>query len=398
VTPTKCSLLVVDDEPYLLPTLAQLLADDFDVLTADSAFAAEAVLNQRHVDLILTDQRMPRRTGVQLLEWVRENHPRVVRMLMTGYAELEDAVEAINRGHVYHYFFKPWRIEELQQVLRNAAEKFHLEQANARLLQQLQQLNGELRALNQGLEGRVAQRTQELEQANALLLQRTRELEQANALLQQRTREAERLMTIDPLTSLNNRREMEKLGQAELKRHDRYDTPLALGLLDIDHFKQINSDHLLTGGDEVLKTLARTLQLSIRAVDSVGRVGGEEFLILASELNAEGTVRLAERIRHTVAATPILYHRPDRPDSPSAIRITASLGFAVAEAGVPADYTTMYETAAAALDEAKRTGRNRTVVRSLPRPQANSAPLGPAPLAGPASPDTPAGDGGPSVP
>src|SRR5205823_726786 len=96
----KCSLLVVDDEPYILPTLAALLSHDFEVLTADSACAAEEVLRQRSVDIILTDQRMPRRTGVQLLEWVREHHPRTIRLLMTGYAELEDAVEAINRGHV----------------------------------------------------------------------------------------------------------------------------------------------------------------------------------------------------------------------------------------------------------------------------------------------------------
>ena len=76
---------------------------------------------------MLTDQQMPRRTGVQLLEWVREHSPRTVRLLMTGYAELEDAVEAINRGHVYHYLLKPWRTEDCCQILRNAAEKFTLE-------------------------------------------------------------------------------------------------------------------------------------------------------------------------------------------------------------------------------------------------------------------------------
>ena len=71
----RCSLLVVDDEPYILPTLAALLAADFDVLTADSADAAEEVFRRRPIDLILTDQKMPRRTGVQLLEWVRDTTP-----------------------------------------------------------------------------------------------------------------------------------------------------------------------------------------------------------------------------------------------------------------------------------------------------------------------------------
>src|SRR5207248_4872445 len=153
-----------------LPTLAALLADDFEVLTADSADAAEEVFRARPVDLVLTDQRMPRRTGVQLLEWVRQHSPRTVRLLMTGYAELEDAVEAINRGHVYYYLLKPWRLEDLHQVLRNAADKFLLERRN-------EEQQGELRRLNLELEERVADRTRELRQANQMLEQRTRELE-----------------------------------------------------------------------------------------------------------------------------------------------------------------------------------------------------------------------------
>src|SRR5262249_30673980 len=142
---------------------------------------------------------MPRMTGVQLLEWVRQHSPKTVRLLMTGYAELEDAVEAINRGQVYHYLLKPWRTEELLQVLRNAADKFLLERSREELLEKLRQLN-------QDLELRVAERTQELEEANYLLQQRTHELEEANHLLQQRTREREMLALTDPLTGLLNRR------------------------------------------------------------------------------------------------------------------------------------------------------------------------------------------------
>src|SRR5262245_5206003 len=95
VSPHKCSVLVVDDEPYILPTLAALLANDFEVHTADSAEAAMQVLGCHNIDLVLSDQKMPRMTGVQLLEWVRENSPKAIRLLMTGYAELDDAVEAI---------------------------------------------------------------------------------------------------------------------------------------------------------------------------------------------------------------------------------------------------------------------------------------------------------------
>src|SRR6187399_3242963 len=98
----RCTVLVVDDEPYILPTLQALLADEFDVVTAPGVEEAQRVLRDRAIDILLTDQKMPRGTGVQLLEWAREHSPRTIRLLMTGYSELEDAVEAINRGHVYY--------------------------------------------------------------------------------------------------------------------------------------------------------------------------------------------------------------------------------------------------------------------------------------------------------
>ncbi len=337
MTAPKCTLLVVDDEPYILPTLGALLATDFDVVTASSADAAEEAFRRQPIDIILTDQKMPRRTGVQLLEWVRQNYPRTIRLLMTGYGELEDAIEAINRGRIYHYLLKPWRTEELLQILRNASERFCLERNRDQLLE-------ELRTLNQELERRVEERT--------------RELEEANQQLQQRTRELEQLALTDPLTGLFNRRAITNLALFELKRHARFPGPLTLGFIDVDHFKRINTDYLLTGGDEALKGLSRILTSTLREVDSVGRFGGEEFLVIARETNEEGAAILAERIRATVANTPIYYQR-------NAIKITVSIGFAVAEVGVPANYEEMNETAAGALAEAKLIGRNTCVIRAL---------------------------------
>ena len=111
-----------------------LLRNDFDVITAATADEAESILQSQPIHLLLTDQRMLRRTGIQLLEWTREHSPRTVRLLMTGYSELDEAVDAINRGQIYYYLLKPWRTQDLLQILRNAAEKYLLERKREELL------------------------------------------------------------------------------------------------------------------------------------------------------------------------------------------------------------------------------------------------------------------------
>jgi diguanylate cyclase (GGDEF)-like protein len=341
-TVARCSVLVVDDEPYILPALRSLLAPEYEVMTANSADQAQTLIQSRPVDILLTDQRMPRRTGTSLLEWAREHSPNTVRLLMTGFSELEDAIEAINRGHVYYYLLKPWRTQDVLQVMRNAADKFSLERKRERYLADLRQLNREL-------EDRVAERT--------------RELAGANLLLEQRARELERLALTDSLTGLFNRRAVDELARFELKRHARYPSPLTIGYVDVDHFKDVNTLYHLPGGDEVLRVLARILLSSVREVDTVGRVGGEEFLVIARETGLEGAATLAERIRSTVAGTVINYKG-------ARIRITVSVGFAVADIGVPTDYGEMLELSAAALAQAKESGRNRCEIRMVQRAQA----------------------------
>ena len=337
---TKCSLLVVDDEPYILPTLSALLAPSFEVVTADCADGAKEILAHREINIILTDQKMPRTTGVQLLEWVREQSPKTIRLLMTGYAELDDAVEAINRGQVYHYLLKPWRTEELLAVLRNAGDKFQLERLNEELLEDLHRKNEELDRKNQELEQRVKERTRELEQ---------------------RSRELEMLALTDPLTGLLNRRAIDDVAKSELKRRARYSRPLAVGLIDVDHFKDINSRYLYTGGDEVLRSLSKSLTSCLRDVDFLGRMGGEEFLVVAPETDVEGARVLAERIRSTVEGTPIPYNG-------ELMRVTVSVGFAVADGDAVVDYEEIKHGAAAALGEAKTTGRNRCVIETIKQP------------------------------
>ncbi|MFQ3594274.1 MAG: diguanylate cyclase [Gemmataceae bacterium] len=337
--PHLCTVLLVDDEPYLLLTLETLLRNDFHVLTATSADEAEKFFAQQPIHILLTDQRMPRRTGIQLLEWVRQHHPHTIRLLMTGFSEIEDAVSAINQGQVYHYLHKPWRAEELLQVMHNAAETYWLRQKQEELLEQL-------KALNNSLE--------------LLVEERTRELQQANAQLEQRNRELERLALTDSLTGLLNRRAIEDLIDFELRRLARFPSSLAVGYVDLDHFKQINTNYTHIGGDEALRQVARILSQTVREVDSVARIGGEEFLILARETPFDGAATLAERIREAIEQHCISC-------SFGEIRLTVSIGFAVADG--PTERRPLMQLAAQALAEAKQTGRNRAVLRLL-RPTA----------------------------
>ncbi|MGF1583025.1 MAG: diguanylate cyclase [Gemmataceae bacterium] len=347
----RCSLLVVDDEPYIQATLSSLLSHEFDVLTAGTARSAREMFSKHPIDLILTDQRMPRETGVELLEWVRTHSPRTVRMLMTGYAELEEAVEAINRGHVYHYIFKPWNTSDLLETLRHAAQTFILERRNRQLLE-------ELKRLNQELEARVQQRTNELKNANQQLAQANQQLAEANIELQQKNTMLERLALTDPLTNLPNRRAMDRMVERELRRRERYPNAMSVGMIDVDRFKSINSKYLLPGGDKVLVELAKCLQNSLRTVDSLGRVGGEEFLVVAPETNFDGAKVLGERIRTNVEQYHFQYKE-------HVIPVTVSVGLAVADSGVPTDYEQMKHVASAALAQAKLNGRNCVVVQSL---------------------------------
>jgi diguanylate cyclase (GGDEF)-like protein len=333
-------VLVVDDEPYILVALSALLKSaGYEVLTADCGEAAQRLFFRHPINIILSDQKMPKMTGIELLEWVRLNHPKTVRLLMTGFAELEDAVEAINRGQVFRYLFKPWKVEQLEETMETAARTFHLERRQEELL-------GQLKKINEELEQRVADRTHELKDALT-------ELEQKNKML-------EKLALTDPLTSLPNRRAMDRLAERELRRRDRYPNPLAIGIVDVDQFKEINDRFLLPGGDKVLVDLAKVLQASARNVDLVGRIGGEEFMVIAPETNMEGAIVLGERIRTTVERTTFTFQNQEIP-------VRVSIGFAVADGEDPVDFDTMKHLAAKALNEAKKSGRNQCIFFTVGR-------------------------------
>lgn len=152
----KHTLLVVDDEPDVCDSIQDLFRRDFTVLKARSADEGYRLMQDHEVNIVLTDQRMPQISGVEMLARVRQGHPQAVRMLFTGYADLEAIIAAINQGHIYRFLRKPWQPEELQSAIRDAAREYEriiqMEDERANLKTELHSLRERVTAL----EGEVA--------------------------------------------------------------------------------------------------------------------------------------------------------------------------------------------------------------------------------------------------
>ncbi|HQS37625.1 MAG TPA: diguanylate cyclase, partial [Methylotenera sp.] len=162
---------------------------------------------------------------------------------------------------------------------------------------------------------------------------------------------------LDYLTNLSNRRHFMEQADAELQRARRYQNPLALLMIDIDHFKTINDNYGHKTGDLVLQKLSAMLIDSLRQVDIVGRIGGEEFAILLPESKLENAVEVAERLRVQVANTKLAL------ESGQLVRFTVSIGVALLDKP-DINLDTLFSSADEALYQAKNTGRNRVCIAS----------------------------------
>ena len=164
------TVLCVDDGPSILSALRRVLrAEGCRLLIAQGGVEALAILATEAVDVVVSDMRMPGMDGAQLLAQVREQWPGTARILLTGYADMDATIAAINNGQIYRYIHKPWDEHELRLTVRQAAERQQLERERLRLQELTQQQNQALQELNVALEARVAERTAELSVANERL-------------------------------------------------------------------------------------------------------------------------------------------------------------------------------------------------------------------------------------
>jgi len=118
----KITVLYVDDEENNLISFKATFRLKYNVLIALSGDEAIKIIESKHIDIIITDQRMPNMTGVEFLEKVLERFPDPMRILLTGYADMNAVVDAVNKGKIFHYLAKPWNEEELTMSIERAYE------------------------------------------------------------------------------------------------------------------------------------------------------------------------------------------------------------------------------------------------------------------------------------
>jgi diguanylate cyclase (GGDEF)-like protein len=306
-TPAKpMKALVAEDNPVFQTVLSTMLCRwGYDVVVAQDGLLAWQILEARDGPrLAILDWMMPGLDGVQICRRVRaaSREPYVYIILLTARNDSQDLVEGMDAG-ADDYLTKPFQAHELRVRLR----------AGRRILDLQEQLVG----------ARDALRVQ---------------------------------ATHDGLTGLFNRAAISEILQSEVARAARLRQPLSLLMVDLDRFKQINDTHGHQAGDAVLHEAAIRMKGAVRAYDSVGRYGGEEFLIVLPGCDLESACARAESVRRAVGS--------DGFDIGGAtVRVTCSIGVSCAE-DLAGDARWLAREADRALYRAKDGGRNR--VESLP--------------------------------
>ncbi|MBS1585942.1 MAG: response regulator [Bacteroidetes bacterium] len=145
----KINILYVDDEVNNLISFKATFRVKYNVFTAISGEEAIKLLETQEMNVIITDQRMPNMTGVEFLESILEKYPDPMRVLLTGYADMNAVIDAVNKGKIFHYLTKPWNEEELDMTIQRAydiyKQRLELKELNSNLLMSNEQLEFLLR-------------------------------------------------------------------------------------------------------------------------------------------------------------------------------------------------------------------------------------------------------------
>ena len=161
------NILFVDDEPNILNSLKRLFfADnDINVHTALTAREGAQILKSESIDLVVSDERMPKIKGSEFVHFIKRKYPDTLRIILTGFAEMTSIMAAVNKGEVYRYLIKPWNDNELKMTIRKALEHSYILKKNKEMQEMINIRNDELNHLNADLEFKIKERTIQLEKS-----------------------------------------------------------------------------------------------------------------------------------------------------------------------------------------------------------------------------------------
>ena len=144
---TNINVLYIDDEINNLTSFKASFRRNFNVFVTDSVAEAKKIIQQNEIHVILSDQRMPHMTGIEFFESILETHPEPIRILITGYTDINAVIDAINRGQVYKYLTKPWLDDDIRIYIEKAYEVYRLRRENNELTNKLLDVNQKLEFL-----------------------------------------------------------------------------------------------------------------------------------------------------------------------------------------------------------------------------------------------------------
>lgn len=299
IIPQDRHILVIDDDPDSLSIIAEALRwEGYQVQTAISGAEGLDLIQRWSPDLILLDVNMPGMNGVETLKDLRLKEQYVSVMFISGNTSTEHVIEGLDSG-ADDYIPKPFDPLELL--------------ARVRTQLRIKDLNDQLRLAN----GRLKE-----------------------------------LVDTDDLTGLYNMRSVYQRIEAEIQRSRRFNRQVCIVMMDMDYFKTVNDGHDHLFGSFVLSEVGAIIRRSIRNIDLGARYGGDEFLMILTETNAEGAGKFCERLRNSIGAH-LFKNGKDE------IRLTCSIGFAITPPGdSQTDARGLVRAADHALYEAKRAGRN----------------------------------------
>lgn len=308
-------LLLVEDDLRSAFSLRELLENtdspQFHIRHVTTAAAACKAVEAGGIDVVILDLGLPDATALEALNRLRDSVLEIPVIVLTGQGDETLAADALHRGAEDYLLKGAIDHHSLLRSIRYAVERHRGVRDLARMKKELENVN----------------------------------------------RHLERLTLIEPLTELLNRRGLQQALSREMQHLGRAVTGSAALVIDLDDFKQINDQHGHAVGDVVLKEIGRRLRASVRAVDYVGRIGGDEFLLILPETDAAEVTRVAERIRLAIA-TAIIQH------ASGTVTVTASIAAILLTNEMPA-VDQLLSRAHLLLPRAKGEGKNRVVFQSI---------------------------------